>query len=276
MVADILAELYTSSNSKYLGRQTAEGNKGGCYRPNVNILASTTPVGFSEGISIRAIEKGLMGRFLIFQGQSDNPAKRLRTFPDIKPETREHLLFYYGYRPEECKDNSVINGIPQNYTELKASDDAEALLDDIFNEFDKLRISSDHSDPKLPIIARLYQQMVKLVIISSASRSQFKVPEINTEDVKFAYNTILYYYNSIQGIIDRYIFNNNQERESKLIYNLINDNEGKMTKRELFNKTRSLNKRQRDGIIEELIESGTVIRDIEKINGKNEAVYYAI
>jgi hypothetical protein len=65
-MAPILCELYTSSNTKYLGRTTAEGTKGSCDRPNVSILASTTPTGFSEGVSLAALEKGLLGRFITF------------------------------------------------------------------------------------------------------------------------------------------------------------------------------------------------------------------
>ena len=76
-MADILAELYTTSTSIFLGRQTAEGNKGRALRPNVNLLCSTTPTGFSEGVTVSAIEKGLMGRFLIFIGDGDKKARRV-------------------------------------------------------------------------------------------------------------------------------------------------------------------------------------------------------
>lgn len=56
-MADILAELYTTSNSIFLGRMTAGGHKGRQVRPNVNLLCSTTPTGFQQGVSTTAIEK---------------------------------------------------------------------------------------------------------------------------------------------------------------------------------------------------------------------------
>ena len=271
-MADILAELYTSSNTKYLGRATAEGNKGSCYRPNINILASTTPTGFSEGISIQSIEKGLMGRFLIFQGDPHNPAKRLRSFPKLHKNARDGLLFWFGFNPES--ESEAIAGIPQNYVDLKATAKAEDRLDAIFDYFDILRRDTDFDDPKLPIIARLYQQMVKLVIIAAASRTTYEVPTIHEDDVEWAFNTILFYYNSIQGIIDKYIFSNNQERESMMVLNLIKEF-GNLTKRELYNKTRNLSKRQRDSIIDELIESGNIVRDVIVEDDTRQVIFFA-
>lgn len=272
-MADVLAELYTTSNGKYLGRATAEGKKGGCYRPNVNILASTTPTGFSEGVSIKAIEKGLMGRFLTFIGNPQQKAERLRTFPTISPHTRECLRWWFAFNPQDYDVTSnEIAGIPQNYVELKATPGAENRLDEIFQYFDDLRISSKASAPELPIIARLYQQMVKLVILHAASRSSMRLPEIDVVDVEFGHKTILYYFENIKEIISRYIFNNQQEREAGKVLNIIRDLK-EVTKTELYQQTRSLTKRQREAIIEDLIESDQIIRDVKNIKDKNQTIY---
>lgn len=277
-MADVLAELYTTSNGKYLGRATAEGRKGACYRPNVNILASTTPTGFSEGVSLKAIEKGLLGRFLIFQGNAKQKAERLKTFPKLPFETKQCLKFWYSFRPEDFKTtNEQIAGIPQNYVELEADNEANKRLDSIFEEFDTLRISSSHNDPKLPIVARLYQQMIKLVIISACSRVRnSKIPVINTKDVEFGYKTIKFYYNTIGDVIDRYIFGNKQEAEAVKLLNVIRDNGNFITKSDLSRATRSLGKRQRDSIIEDLIDSGDIIRDMQNHNGRNHVVYFLV
>ena len=88
-MADILAELYTTSTSIFLGRQTSEGNKGRALRPNVNLLCSTTPTGLSEGVTVSAIEKGLMGRFLIFIGDGDKKARRVE-----QPTRLPHSILY--------------------------------------------------------------------------------------------------------------------------------------------------------------------------------------
>lgn len=273
-MADILAELYTSSNSKYLGRATAEGNKGACYRPNVNILASTTPTGFTEGVSLKALEKGLLGRFLIFQGSSNTESRRLKDMPDLASFAKDHLLYWYGFN-SESSDTSFIGGIKQLYTELSANNSANKRLDEIFKEFDALRRSRDHRDPILPIIARLYQQMIKLVIIHSASRVAFEVPIISLEDVNFGYETIKYFFSNVEDVINRYVFANPYEKELMTILNIIRD-DGEISKRDLAKATRYMKLKERENILKDLIDSEVIIKDFKSVDGITRTVFIYI
>jgi hypothetical protein len=273
-MADILAELYTSSTAMYLGRATAEGTKGSCFRPNVNILASTTPAGFTEGISLRAIEKGLMGRFLIFQGDSTKPAERLRSFPNLDLKTRDHLRWWFNYQPKE--NNEVkIGGIEQMVTELECDTLAAARLDKIFGEFDLLRRQSKQDDPKLPIIARLYQQMVKLAMIHACARVYNDIPVITLDDINFGYESIMNYYHSIQGVIDKYIFNSPLEQKNMLVLNYIREND-KVSSASLARKFKNMTKKERSGVIGELVETEDIYVDVENVNGRNVTVYRSI
>jgi len=278
-MADILAELYTSSNTKYLGRQTAEGNKGTCYRPNVNILASTTPAGFSEGVSRQAIEKGLMGRFLIFLGDNNAEAVRLRSFPKLPTYVKEQLNYWYSFRVEDHVEEASqleLGGITQSFIEINASRGAEEELDVIFAKLDDLRRETKQDDPKLPIIARLYQQMVKLVIVSACCRTVQDVPVIQKKDVDFAYALIMYYYETIGEVVDKYIFENKTQMNSQKVINTIADNGGFMIKEELYKKTRTLTKRERDNILEDLLASGLITRDLETMDGVQNIIFRSV
>jgi len=276
-MADVLAELYTSSHTKYLGRSTAEGNKGACYRPNVNILASTTPTGFSEGVSRKAIEKGLMGRFLIFLGDTEAKSQRLKSFPKVPSFVSRQLEWWYGMNPTDfiTEDTETIElgGIKQNYVELKATKAAEDQLDSIFTNLDQLRRETSPNDPKLPIVARLYQQMVKLIIISASCRTIQDIPVIQKEDVDFGYELIMYYYNTIQDIIDSYIFENKTQMNSQKLINTIKMNGGFMTKEELYRSTRTLTLKERENIIEDLLAGGLISRDLESVDGNQTIVF---
>lgn len=279
-MADVLAELYTSSNTKYLGRNTAEGNKGACYRPNVNILASTTPTGFSEGVSRKAIEKGLMGRFLIFLGDSAAEATRLRDFPKLPEYVTEQLRYWYGFRVEDyVKEDELtteLGGIKQSFIELKATQAAEDRLDDIFGELDRLRRNASPTDPKLPIIARLYQQMVKLIMVSASCRTIQDVPVIQKDDVEFGFSLIMYYYGNVEEVVDSYIFENKTQMNSQKVINLINQNGGFMTKKELYQQTQGLTKRERENILDDLFESQLVYRELESIDGNQTIVFRTV
>jgi hypothetical protein len=278
-MADVLAELYTSSHTKYLGRSTAEGNKGACYRPNVNILASTTPTGFSEGVSRKAIEKGLMGRFLIFLGDSSAPSERLKSFPKLPGFISQQLAFWYGFNPSDFlsddEETIELGGIKQSYVELKATKAAEDRLDEIFINLDQLRRNASPTDPKLPIIARLYQQMIKLVMISASCRTIQDVPVIQKEDVEFGYELIMYYYENVGEVIDSFIFENRTQMNSQKILNILKQNGGFMTKEELYRSTRTLTLKERENIIDDLLAGGLISRDLETLEGTQQIVFRA-
>jgi hypothetical protein len=54
--------------------------------------------------------------------------------------------------------------------------------------------------------------MIKLVIIHAGARANREVPTIQIEDVEFAYNTILSYYNDISAILEQLLFDSIEER----------------------------------------------------------------
>jgi hypothetical protein len=269
-MADILAELYTSSNSRYLGRATAEGTKGACNRPSVCILASTTPTGFSEGISIQAIEKGLMGRFLVFTGDSDKSAQRVRSTTQLDMDTKSLLRWINSYKPDESEDE--INGIPQYATEIKASEAAESRLDEIFEIFDNKRRGMGDTDSRLPIVARLFQQMLKLVMIHAGSRTNAgEIPVVDVVDVEFGYKTILYYFDTISEIVKVHIHDGKMDATAKKFINYIR-NASTITKSELVRSTRWLSKRDRDNYLSELSETGDIHVERREVSGRNQLV----
>jgi hypothetical protein len=255
-MADILAELYTSSDDKYLGRATAEGKKGSCYRPNVNLLASTTPTGFSEGVSVAAIQKGLLGRFMMFIGNDAERSVARTNLPELGHDVKQKMKYWLSYDPPENR-RYEINSIPQKVLELKATPEADKLLKQYFEENDLLRINTKPMSPLLPIIARLYTFIVKIAIIHCASRTYNSIPIINEEDVRFAKQTVDYTYNNMQDIVRKYVFYNKNERDIVRVLSLIEDNPG-ITKQEMFEVTKDLAKRKRDEIITDLVENGQI------------------
>ncbi|QDP61649.1 MAG: putative bifunctional DNA primase/polymerase [Prokaryotic dsDNA virus sp.] len=273
-MADILAELYTSSTSIFLGRQTAVGHKGRSIRPNVNLLCSTTPRGLSEGVSTTSIEKGLMGRFLIFKGEYNKKARRVENPISLSPKEKDYLTNLAGHSPDEKTDE--VAGIKQDITKLQATEKAHELLQKYFEELDSLRTTTDSDNKLLPIISRLYQQMLKIAMIHAVSRQFLKKLKIvvDVEDVVFANQTIKYYYSVVQEVIGESIFDNQYENNRNKIVTIIKSTEDKgIAKQELTKKVRHLKKREREEIIEDLIESEEIELVAIKREKTNRTIY---
>lgn len=275
-MADILCELYTSSNSKFLGRALASGMdgalkvKGACFRPNVNLICSTTPAGFGQSVSTISLEKGLLGRFLIFQGRQDKAAQRLTEFPNLETKHNRLLEWWIKYEPEESEDQ--LGQVNQDVTKLKATDKAEKRLDEIFAEFDNMRREADSSDPLLPIIARLYQQTVKVMMIHAAGRSEMEVPVIDEEDVEFGYGVVKYYFQNVQLLLEEHLFDNKNEMINNKVAAIIK-NAGEVTKQELFLKTKALSNRERMDALKAL-EDANLIKQVAKIEDGHRFIVY--
>ena len=271
-MADILAELYTTSTSIFLGRQTAEGNKGRALRPNVNLLCSTTPTGLSEGVTVTAIEKGLMGRFLIFIGDGNKKARRVEHPTRLDTVTIGHLQSLASYEPE--KSDKVIAGHVQDVTMVEKTESANQMLQQAFEYFDGLRIEAEGDDVMLPIISRLYQQMLKISMIHAISRQIYKqIPTVDHNDVTFGYQTVIYFYHHMKDIINRCVFSNKNEQHLQKVLSVIEKSTEGLTKKQISNRTRFLKKKERNEVLEDLLESGQIEYVTVKTEGKISYMY---
>lgn len=272
-MADVLAELYTSSNGFYMGRATAEGVKGSCDRPNVNILGSTTPTGFREGVSKTSIQKGLMGRFLLFMGDEKAESTRVKKRVKVPQSAMNQMSWLRGYVAPENVEH-VIQDKPQMYVELKADKDADKRLDEIFTEFDQRRIKNI-TKPSAPIIARLYQQMIKLVIIHACARETREVPNIKVCDVDFGYNVITAYYEEINGLVAGLMFDSKVEQDRHELIEVIRNN-GPISKQELIINTPKLPKRIRESMLTDLTEAELISTQAVKDASGKVTIYYGV
>jgi hypothetical protein len=271
-MSDVLCELYTSSNNLFLGRATAEGTKGQCYRPNVNLLCSTTPAGFSQSLSRLAIEKGLLGRFLLFFGDAQKKAKRVKKMAELTPTAVQYMKWWADYEPEDRQKK--LGQISQKYTSLQANEEANKELDVVFEKFDSLRIKTEENDARLPVIARLYQQVVKLSILHACSRAKMEVPTIQKQDVEWAHAVVNYYFAVMSDAIDNYIFDSESERKIIKILSII-DKAGEISAKLLRKKTRFVKRKEREEILAELQGDGYIEAIRDKDGTLNYRMIYA-
>lgn len=279
-MADILCELYTSSNSKFLGRALANKDgkpviKGTCYRPNVNLLCSTTPTGFSSSVSTVALDKGLLGRFIIFLG-GKRESEAIKEFPKLPGEVKELLHRWFTYAPKENKDLQMGTMV-QDATELEISEEADLELSRIFKIFDKMRMDAEDDEPMLPVIARLYQQMVKIIIIHTCGKYVDNVPKIELSDVQFGYDMIQYLYTNMKNLISQHLFNSSNERLlNKILSSIKSAGEKGICKTDLYRKTRAISSKQREELLKELEEAGLISTNLEVQSTKRVIVYRSI
>lgn len=264
-LGDLLCELYTTSSGRFLGRALVEGTRGAVDRPNLTIYGATTPRGFQDSINRSAIQKGLLGRFLLFFGHSHIKSKRISSVEKLPDNIYNQLLYLASYTPPET--SYIIQDRPQRFQEITATKDASDLLDKLFSEYDDIRLNNLDDDFG-PIAARLYQQMIKIVMLSAIASSNRDIPQIKEEDVVFGDHIIKTCFHNFKVSIKDFLFDSQQERARWEVYKVIRD-KGLITKSDLFNHTAHIIPSKRKDIINDLLNSDKIevvaIREGEEV-----------
>jgi hypothetical protein len=259
-IGDLLCELYSCSNDHYLGKILAsDGGKrvGECQRPHLNILCSTTYKGLSEAINHSTLEKGLFARFLTFFGENDKPAKRIKKAVGIPSDLIDSLQHWVKFENPLANGN-ITNNHPAFAVDITVEADRE--LDDCFRSFDNMRLGTGSSGILRPVAARLYQQMLKLILLSAVSNTKVgTLPKVQVNDVKFGYALTMYFYENVSKFIKDSLYENTRVRSLKKILGFIKEAgpEG-ITSGELVKLCLTMSQSDRKEILIDLKESNQI------------------
>lgn len=275
-IGDTLCELYTSANEHYLGKVlAAEGGKriGQCYRPHLNILCSTTFRGISEGISHSTLEKGLFARFLTFFGEDSKPAKRIRNAVFIPVELEKRLEYWGSWQNPKATGNIVENQPP---FDMGIDKEADELLDTYFYQLDDLKCNTTNDIVSKPVIARLYQQMLKIVLISAVSNAkEGELPRVRAIDVEFGHNMIMYFYSQIHEFIDNTLHDNDRGKNiNKILYAIKKSGINGINSIELLKQSKAIRPQERDEIMKFLFQTQQISKKEVVINNTMVHVFY--
>lgn len=259
-MSEILCELFTSSNSIFLGRALANGDiKGKREKPNVNMLCTLTPTGLRESVSEAAIAKGLIGRFVILQGEEDIRGQRVTKFKELDDSIKKHINFWANeFKSPETKKG--LGDYSMAIYSVPSSKRAEALLSEVYNSCEDNRLLTDSTTAIRPIAARVFQMVKKFSLIHCVSRTLSDLPQVNTADVEFGRDMAMFYFNAIKDIIQNNIYKNKWQAQLRNMLHAIavTEKEG-MTATELNSLFDWIKPRERKSILDDLIESDRVI-----------------
>jgi len=281
-ISDTLCELFSCANSYYLGKILAgNGGKrvGACSRPHINLLCSTTYKGVSEGLNLASLEKGLFARFLVFFGENNKRGKRVLKSSKPDEGLLEKLTYLHKFEhPDMLKNKKKGNLVPyQDSTVFKVpcTGKAHRLLDRYHRQFDDMRVASKSSSVHRPIIARLFQQMMKMVLISAISNTKAGgLPLVRVSDVEFGHQMIQYYFQSIKGFVADNLFESHRGAKLNKVLNIIKGAEDGLTNVELAQQMKSMNANERKEMIMDLKEAGRIYIEPYQEEGSSASVKF--
>lgn len=268
-IGDVLCELFSCSNEKYLGKILASnGGKrvGDCNRPHLNILCSTTPKGISEGISQSTLEKGLFARFLTFFGENHKPAKRIKMAVPIPKQLVDTLQSWYTFSNPDSDGDIEMNKPAYS---VRTDPEADILIDQYFYILDKKRTDQVTNLITLPIISRLFQQMLKIALIHAVSSTKKgTIPKVKVIDVQFAYQFINFFYQNIEDFVENTVHDDARSAHvNKMLLLIKRYGTTGVTHIEIMKNTRGMKPQERIEIIKDLLETQMIGKTAELFNG---------
>lgn len=267
-LVEYLSMLFSCSSSQFLGDTSAGkgDNKGACYNPCVNVLMSTTPIGFSSSVNRTMAGKGLLPRFLAFYqhdvGEWHPPASQSELEP-IERQIKALLKMYALDKPLH-RDSAPLG---KYFTPGKAPEMGykynpfdlipETAAQDLLTEFDRRTFNERKRDLESfesAFNARFTELVLKLSIIASISEGH---DQVAVESVQWAIEVVEAQWHNIQNLYRLGAAEN--ARESSLIRVLeILSKTGSCEHGKLRSLTNWLKTFEFRDIMDSLIDSGRV------------------
>ena len=257
-MAETLCKIWSASNSLFLGRNVAASNKkmlcavckeeyeenaikGRSYRPQMNIIMATTYTGFEESITLASLEKGLLGRFLIFTANANAEEKLLVNNTELDPTTSEYLD-RLGRQKVPLNSHYKYQGVTYAVNDVPLAEGAKQELERIYTHFRTLFKATPRGSALLPVLARLTQQFNKLALIHAAGRSLN--PVVDVIDLQVAEQISLYNLAQFKNLIDMFLFKTKLEKDYKIILRALRNHSGELLLDDLVYELRPYLKRR--------------------------------
>jgi len=294
-IVEILSNLFSRSSSKFHGISSAGNGKqfGACWNPSISLLGSTTPVGFKESMNRAMAQKGLMPRFLCFF-QNDVGSYRDQNNWDqaeeLKADLKNFVLQMFK-QPKMIHPDFKVPGFRDAYNAEKQKEllacgtRYDPILISFAENAKKLWLEYEkkcHNDgAKNPdgfesaFIGRFAELTAKVALLDTISVED---RVIGIESVEWALEVVETQWHNVKRLYELSTAENQQESTVLRILDVVRNHNGLIDRRALGRSMRFLPKKQRNEIIEDLVDTGKLLKRIgngNPLNGKR-TIYYEL
>jgi len=290
-MVEVLSDLFSKSSGFFTGFSsiTHGQHHGACWNPCVNVLASTTPVGFKTSVTKDMAGKGLLPRFLTFfqkeigtfKAEVDEErlaslrldlekfvSKILGTKKPLHNEFNPTPNLVAKHKDKEGKD--ISQGVRYSPLIVPFDDGARKL----WTDFDRMNFNKAKQDPdgfESAFYGRHAELVAKVSLLDAVSR---KDDIIRAECVQWSIDLVTTAWDNCRPLYALTSAENSLEASHMKVLELIRQHTEPMTRSKLATRTQWLNRKLRNDIVESLIE-GEYIDEVEvKTDGSKKPTRY--
>ncbi len=268
-------ELYSSAQSTFYGvdrASTREVERAVIVQPCCSIYGTTTATSLWSSLNSDKINDGSANRFLFWNATSERATRQSPKILDMIPEP---ILI----KAKEFRDLSICPGEEGNIKDTHGRPkplivDYTGSAKKLFNSFeDQCEKKSEGSDLTSSMWVRTPEHARKLALIVAFAGGK---NEIDSEATEWAVELCTHLNQRAIKDIEENLADNLSERTSKRVEGIIRSHPEGLENWQLTRKTRFLtNQRQRNEILQDLVESNLIVAVEEKTKTSPKVRWYA-
>lgn len=264
-VATVLMSIYGCSDTLWIGDAYADAKK----TPRINqphpcLYGTSVPEKFWESLTSENITDGLLGRMLPFESSEGYVDPQQPEMIEPRSDLIDQIQFWVDLKIGGNLHAENPTPVMASYTP-EAKDRFRGHMADIAN-----RRKSE--DPQASALwSRSAGKAGKLALIFAASRCPLSASfDVYLEDIDLAIAMSNWLTRTVQRKVFEHVSENDTESNMKRVMRILRH---PLTKSQLTRKTQWLRKRERNEIVETLIESGLVELTEEQTGGRSRFVF---
>jgi hypothetical protein len=258
--------LFSSAHRTVAGSTYANPNERARHdiiQPHLCVYGAGTPERFFEAIRGGAIMDGFVPRFLLFKPDVDYPplvvSPQLMNVSDEMIEAAKRI---------EGGGGAVEGNLPHHMSTMEPtvrtvpwSVDGEAEHERWRTGIREDRLTSAKTEAERVLVGKWSEHAIKLAMIRAISRDPVN-PEMSASDAEWAWRLAEHCISTMLAMVQRHVAENDHERMVKEILNAISDaGRDGITKKALNDKVKWISMREREPILADLINDGTIRRE---------------
>lgn len=253
--AKLLTEFYSASNTVYYGGQYADRNVAPfkIYNPNLCIYGTTTMDSYAAAMDRSVIASGELNRYIIIKPENETPARV--GVPTRNKAEKRIIDAWEAFSPPFGGNNPEI--------ELDVKTVTWQFLEHRINEMLKFQdAKTDADNLTASLWARYVENVIKIAMIIAIVRDMER-PNIEGRDLDVGELIVAKSVEFMCQMAGEHMSESAHEKDCNLILQILRKYGKSMPKDLLCQRTRQMDKRQRDGALESLQESSLISIELD-------------
>ncbi len=264
-IVSTLMKLYSSAHGIFKGKAYADPRRNKIVdQPCVSLLATTASAHFRESLTPEAMSDGFMARLLIFESEDMPPRRWLA---DLNPP--ESIVSAARWWHEFSPGGNLSGEHPQPIL-VPTTDEARAIFDALAARADQEML--EPREDVRSIWARVEEKACRLALLYACSRDREK-PVVDESAALWACELSEHMSRRVLFLAHQFVSHSEFDARQKAVVRAMRAAGGRMTRSQLCRATQHLSKREREEVIDNLLETERVAEIIEKTTGRSRTVY---